>query len=1118
MATITTADGQVIDIGTGQIVGGEAPPVEQGKWEIPGTAMDIARQGSYAFNAALFALPDAGVKAIGKALGLPDDEVVTLTKMFNKGDTGPKNASERYARAIGEAVGANVPLTGVLGYVAKGKALAAPLAADAGIVKRLAKDTLDFIRNNPKAALFADVAGNATFGATRQAVEENMAPGLAKDITKEVLPMATSIAGPAAVLTAKDMLGKLPLPSVLAAKYAKELVKPSELKLTEVGKEIVGEYPWYARWPVSKLVGRAETQVAKGLAKGEIQENLRATQELIDSLGAQGVNLNTAERTLLPNLLREQGTVVRNMKPEQLRAELARRQANMDEFHATIERLSPKSDLELSDALSQIKMKSDDLQQAISDSMATRFNLEQERVAAAFPGADKNVLGSELREMILRNGESQFFNLRNMQEKMGLRMNFTKDGVPLPTRDSSGVSLYQATNIEKPVNEILQKYNILTGPIKEYAPGLVKILGRYKKAQVAKGESAYDAALSSELSDLFMSRQRPGAGAKTPDFLDPQEAARSAAAADRDFLNMQQMNARSLVNEMSEMKKLGINVENQMDSIASRYGLTGDQLRGALANAKATASKAGQVDINFPEAVKLLQVSTESRNNALRNLTDSQLSGKERLAAQANFDKINALHTDIENMLYKAVPKLGAEYKNFKTAYRDVYGEAYEKYLPLLLGAKRPTGEFLTSNEAVLKRAFETGENVKDVSFLLGQSDSGRELMTAATMDWLRGKPIFDKDGLIDPKKLQNVLKTNKNIVDSLPPYLKQSLGDELEAGKAYAARMSQLEARKEAFFDKDLDDLIAKSVRPGADPQALIDRALKDPADMLLLTKALGRDPNRLEALRRAVYKSAADESPNASIEAFLAKANEKSLKYLFSDEQLNNLKQLAILEKHVKASPGIVETPSPFETTNDSMKRILGVSLEGVTGIGKAIAEKRVGTAWSTVYLGMRLIGRQEYSVLDRVMQKAVTDPEFGKALAQSISDRDIAKQMSKIAKKALITGVYIPEAVFKAPFRSALINTAENLEQPVAPQAPTTPQAPAAPSAAQQLKEFKQQPPAPPTRTAPKATPSFGPALPTQAPPQPGQNAAQMYQSLFPNDRIGNLIQMKKQMQGQ
>ena len=94
MATITTAEGQIIDLGTGEVVGQTEAPVAAGKLEVPTTAMDIARQGSYGFNAALFALPDAGVKAIGRALGMDEKEVQTLTKIFNKGDRGPKNAEE----------------------------------------------------------------------------------------------------------------------------------------------------------------------------------------------------------------------------------------------------------------------------------------------------------------------------------------------------------------------------------------------------------------------------------------------------------------------------------------------------------------------------------------------------------------------------------------------------------------------------------------------------------------------------------------------------------------------------------------------------------------------------------------------------------------------------------------------------------------------------------------------------------------------------------------------------------------------------------------------------------------------------------------------------------------
>ena len=1134
MATITTATGKVIDIDTGEVVGQQEALVPQEKLELPVNAMDVARQGSFALNAAMFSIPDAGVKAIGRALGMDDKEVVTLTKFFNRGDTGPQNAEERYARAIGEAIGANLPLTGVLGYVAKTKALTAPMLADAGVVKRLAKDTLDFIRKNPKTAIAVDVMGSAAFGAARQGVEENMEPGLAKDVAREVLPLGASVLGPAGLIAAGSVASKLPLPSMVVGKYAKELISPSDAKLTQVGKEIVQEYPWFMRPVVKPLVGRAESQAAKGLSRGEVQEMLAQSEKLIADLDAQGIVLNTAERTLLPNFLRQQGNLIKSMSAEELRGELKRRADNMVEFDGIISRLAPKSAVELEDALSSVKLDSDNLQQAILDSMASRQGVERERLAQMFTPLDQNRLGSEIRETILKNGESTFFNLRNVAEKMGLRNNFTlDDGVPLPTRDNNGVSQFESVNIEKPVNQIISKYNVLTGPIREYAPGLARVLGNYARSQKGKGATAYQEALTKELSDIFTARNRPGAGGATPDFLAADEVAKGAAQADRAFLQQQEFNARSLVSALLEpsagtgsrpgLADLKLPAGKQQELLAKSFGLEPEDLTAAMARAKESASKVGQVDINFPEAIRLLQVSTESRNNAIRNLNDAQMAGRSREVAQVQFDKINALHKDIESMLTSAIPKMGSQYKNFKSAYNDVYGEAYERYLPLLLGSKRPTGEFITSNEAVLKRVFETGENAKDISFLLGGSDEGKALLTSAASDWLRTKPIFDKEGFVDPKKLQKVLDNNKNIVDQLPPAVKAGFYDELDSGKAFAARMAQLERRRELVADEELTRLLAKSTREGADPADLINRALRDPADMTKLVNALGRkEPQRLEALRRAVFKEATEGQPNEiSITAFLNNANPRSLKVLFSEEQLANLRQLGELEKHIKASPGVVDTPSPFETTNDGLRRILGTSLEGMTGLYKSIAENRVGPAWATIYLGTRLVGRQEYGLLDRVMQKAVTDPAFAQALVKSVDERKLFNEMKGLNKKLMSSGVYLPEVLFKGPMREANVLAVESMQEPTpTSQEPTNmapaPQvAPPAPqgNAAQMMQQFKKtQPPAPPTRGNIIPAPPARNQLPAQ--PQTS-NAAQMYQALFPNDTLGNIIQQQKQM---
>jgi hypothetical protein len=1024
MATITTATGKVIDIDTGEVVGQQEALVPQSKQEIPSTAMDIARQGSYGFNAALFSLPDAGVRAIGRALGLPEGEVVTLTKLFNKGDRGPQNSEERYARAIGNAVGSNVPITGVLGYMASSQKLAKPLMADAGVLKRVAKDTLDFIRKNPKAALAADLGAGVAFGAAEQYTKEEDMGQLAQTL----VPLAASVAGPAALGTAANVASKLPLPSVMAFKYGKQLVDPTtaEGKLTQVGKEIAGEYNIFMRPAARMLVGRAEKKAGQALGHGETQIALQEAEQLIADLGAQGIRLNTAERTMLPYFIKEQGAAVRSLAPEQLRAELQRRVDNMNEFGAVMDRLAPKSNLSAEDALTTIRTDAENLQQKIVQQIGDEKGLEAERLAERFTPINRDVLGNEIRETILSAGEQAFFNLRNVQERMGLRMNFTKDGVPLPTRDAAGVSLYQSTNIEKPVNDILQKYNVLTGPIKEYAPGLVNVLGRYKQRQKAKGESAYDEALQADLTNMFMSRKRPGSD-QTADFLDPQEVARSSASADRDFMTQQQFNARSLVNEIAEMKKLGINIDNQMDSIASRYGITGADLRNTIKGAEATAAKAGQVDINFPEAVELLQATTSYRNNAVRGYTDAQLAGKDSIAARKNLDKANALHKDISDMLFKAVPKLGAEYKTFRQAYDDIYGGTYDRYLPLVLGAKRPTGEFLTPNEAVISQAFKSGENMRDLSILVRGNPQGDELLTKATMDWLASKNILDKDGIVDPRKLNSVLTANKNIVEALPQSLQTALKDELTTGQAFAARMGQLERRKEAVIDAELDRLLARISREGAEPGPILERALQNPADMKSLVNAVQGKPELLEALRRGVYQMAGEQFGEKSITAFLDTANKRSLSFLFTPEQLTNLRKLGELEKRMRVSEGITDTPKPFETTDEAMQRIAGVGVRNISTMYRGMSGAggyKASPMDAGIYLGMRFIGRQEYGIMDRVMQRAITDPDFAKALVDNSQQQSLQKQMAKLQKKLQRDGVYIPEVVFKAPQRATMI----------------------------------------------------------------------------------------------
>jgi hypothetical protein len=58
---------------------------------------------------------------------------------------------------------------------------------------------------------------------------------------------------------------------------------------------------------------------------------------------------------------------------------------------------------------------------------------------------------------------------------------------------------------------------------------------------------------------------------------------------------------------------------------------------------------------------------------------------------------------------------------------------------------------------------------------------------------------------------------------------------------------------------------------------------------------------------------------------------------------------------------------------------------------------------------------------------------------------------------------------------------------------------------------MQQFNQRYPAPPT----KGIGNIGPAFST-TPPKPGGNAAQMYQSLFPRDTLGQAIEQNRNPQ--
>jgi len=117
--------------------------------------------------------------------------------------------------------------------------------------------------------------------------------------------------------------------------------------------------------------------------------------------------------------------------------------------------------------------------------------------------------------------------------------------------------------------------------------------------------------------------------------------------------------------------------------------------------------------------------------------------------------------------------------------------------------------EFLLPNERLLQTAFSSADNLRQLQLAVSGSPQAASIMERGTIDWLRSKNVVDADGLIDPKKIRQVLDKNKNIVEALPANLQMKLQDEVKFADDYVKRMGEIDMRRVNAKDQELDSLL---------------------------------------------------------------------------------------------------------------------------------------------------------------------------------------------------------------------------------------------------------------------------------------------------------------------
>jgi hypothetical protein len=1127
MVTLTNTRGETVDLSTGEVVGRiegaptEAPP-RQTKTETPSSAMDTINQLSWGFNSALFALPDAAQRAIGNGLGMKDDEIFQFTRLFNKGEKAPQNTVDRYTRAVGEGVGGTLPFTGILAWAAKSRPLVTVAESGAGILKGIANDAISFVQKNPRLAAATDIAFGAGYEGLRQAVEENVSDDNPnKKLYTELMPMAAFMGVPLAMQLS---------PTRGAAKSVGDKVSgfiPKAADLGAVEREAIESLPGVYNLPIINVVPRllmkrAESKLEKVF--GPIAESPEAQQALTQLqahladprvadvfLVGGKPTFDVAEQTMFGPLLTEKAKLLEQLGPKELASVKLRISENQQKLNSLFQSFAPEARKPIEEAFMAAQA---DRQAFFEGMLKQKSDLTAAEVAAVserLGPQDISNLNNELRGVLMANMEMSAGQRRGILRRMGMTEGMTEEGLPLATRQD-GKSLFDSQDMENAAIKLIEKYKPERPSLSVQIPEPIRLLERFVKSQqVAREKLEND--MIGQLTKQAIDEQfkligyRPG-GEDEKAYID---AILSVVRGDKTKAGKRKATLAELAPAANEQ---GI-VRFPTAIPGRKIEINPAQIQ---ADAKRISEANTQVDINVPEALDYLAAAQRFRNDSLTRYNTAMQRGRTRLTdAQRYLDTGDSVYNDIELLVKENVPKISKNYDELNTVLSD-YRDVYQRNLPLLTTQKTKGGlEFALPNEALLQKAFQNADNLKQLQLTLQNTPQAESLLMRGTVDWLRTKGAVNKDGLVDPKQIRSILDKNQNIVNALPANVRAKVQDEVALADAYVARLGELDQRMVTAKNAELDTLLSKAARTDADPRQTLTKALTDPAMMRTLVNGMGKDPEMLAALRRSVWDVATEGAQSGGALKGFLDTNQKSLKVLYGDTQhLKDLNTLADLQRRVNAFADVTGQIPLFESIDQNLKRVMGFGVQFMTTTAREAMVGRISPETGALALLLRMTASAENQLYQRIFTKALEDPAF----AQAITHVGTPAQGAKAAAQLEGIGANMSQ-IFNEPLKTAAPGIAQRIIRQELPQEQlqgrqaeigdmkSLADVSRETSAKQMLKAF---PPAPVTRGY-----DFNPRVSTTPPAGTGGmgQVQLMYPSMFPNDPISGLLQQRQAM---
>ena len=1124
MPKLTLPDGTVIDTETRETTQ-VSRPTDQGTAPALGgreAAGDVATQGmdrvlgainqlSWGFNAALFSLPDTYVKKVGEALGLNPKETFQFTRFFNVGEVAPRNAEERFARAVGSGAGEALPFTGVLSVAAKGQALTAPLTAEAGTIKRIAKETLDFIRARPREAVAIDLATGGLYRGVEQAVGEALPQNIGgREAIQQTAAFGAAFTAPGLVRGVERLAGAVTnLPSVSAGRAIARGESPTSAVQESVGR---------LTSPVQGfLERRGEKQVRQMLEPLQpyspettpaIQQELARGRALQEEMGLQ---LLPGEMALEPRLLAAQAMVAERLTGQPLLQEQARRALNEEAlrkaFGAEFDQATPDFQKQLLDTMTKSQKLLDDL--AVQKETLTAQ--EAQRVGNLIPVADFDLLGNELRAAVNTRLNIRQQELRQAAEDAGLRIGFSDEGLRLPTIGKDGKALFPAIDAEGWARGVTREFSEnefrrLFGNTFDIAPvaGLRKALFNY--------DTRIESLVNKAGADYGLEEARRILKSNLPA---------------NTYKQLKESDFKKFAEELLAYAKNSDAKTPMAKALMPK--MQGEELmrnaKNVLEDAKRGVRQDNPFEISFPDAVDLMNMALRSRARVGERMAKLSGQGPEgAMKATAAEDKVNAFYTRMEDLFSRFDEKFGADImgqgmgqaqKNLYDAYRRHITDAFFNSRIAPVVGRTAAGEALNSNEKIARSLLKDAESLRAAKNVFGENnESFNDILNTAVLDTLRQRKVISDNGILQPQKLQNVIDSfkSKGLYKELPEQIRAMLDDQTRLANDYQQRVVQITDRMEELKANQLGKVLGKFADPQADMGQLVEKALTDPVLMGKIKGALTTDQE--QSFRKLIWDNISEKAltRQTPMPAEELRQYEASLRQIMSPEHLARLEKLSAAVNRVFATPAPTGRLGAATTSDERIRETFGISPESLESRFRAAAEGRISPDYAVLSVAVRLLTASQKAAFGKAFQKAMMDPNFAVGFDEMMSTPNVAGALRK-GGSVLQRGLYAVGVDLSKIGTMNAIEAFTDLKEREAPRSTAPMQGLSLPLVPQQLPVGPQAPrtPAQPMPQAPAPAPqsSLANINVAAAPAQPGPQTRQQYAALFPYDPISPLM---------